>query len=248
ESPARVVGTGGPELPALTAEPFPVLGAHHADHVLAAWNQADRRADVLLVIDVSGSMADPAEGSPVPLVEVVTSAARDLTELLPDDATLGTWVFGSRLSGTSDHVQLIAPRTLDAAHRAAVHRALAGVTAQPTGTGLYDTVLAAYTHAAGRARAGVPVHVVVFTDGNDEDDRDSIGLPGLRRAITTRGASGDGPRLTVIAYGTESDAGGLAEAVEPVDGYVEQPDSAIEVRAAFIHAAAGGLEHFTGAR
>ncbi|MGL4175577.1 MAG: VWA domain-containing protein [Dermatophilaceae bacterium] len=242
-SPLPVTATGGPELPALTAEPFPVLGAHHVDHVLAAWNAQDRKADVLLVIDVSGSMADPVEGSSDPLVEVVTSAAQDLTALLPDDATLGAWVFGSRLRGTSDHVQLVAPRRLDPAHQATVRRALAGVTARRTGTGLYDTVLDAYIHATERARPGVPPHVVVFTDGNDEDDRDSIGLAGLHRAIAALGARGDGPRLTVIAYGTESDADGLAEAVEPVDGYVEQPDSAVEVRAAFIHAAAGGLDH-----
>ncbi|MGL5818634.1 MAG: VWA domain-containing protein [Phycicoccus sp.] len=242
-SPAPAVGAGGPELPALTAEPFPVLGPHHADHVLAAWNAQDRRADVLVVVDVSGSMADPAAGSWAPLVEVVTSAAQDLTELLPDDATLGAWVFGSRLRGTSDHVQLVAPRELGADHRATVRRALAGVTARPTGTGLYDTVLDAYTHAAKRARAGVPAHVIVFTDGRDEHDRDSIGLAGLERAITALGAGGQGPQLTVIAYGAESDADRLAEAVEPVDGYVEQPHSAAEVRAAFIHAAAGGLDH-----
>jgi hypothetical protein len=238
---------GAGRLPALAAAAFPVLGPHHADHVLAAWNEEDRKADVLLVIDVSGSMADPAAGSAEPLVDIVTAAAQDLTALLPDDATLGTWVFGSRLAGAVDHLELVAPAELSARHRGTLRTALAGVRARRTGTGLYDTVLNAYVDAAKRARAGVPAQVVVFTDGRDEDDPASVGARGLRQALERYAASGAGPRLTVIAYGTESDSEELVEAVEPVDGYVEHPDDAAEVRAAFIHAVAGGLQHPVGA-
>ena len=43
-----------------------------------------------------------------------------------------------------------------------------------TGTGLYDTILAAYKSVTASYRPGVPNQVLVFTDGRNEDDPGSI--------------------------------------------------------------------------
>ena len=50
-------------LPALTAKPLEMLKPHHVDHVFAAWYVQDRRSSILLAVDVSGSMAEPAPGT-----------------------------------------------------------------------------------------------------------------------------------------------------------------------------------------
>ena len=84
---------GGPSpgaserLPELTAAPLEVLGAHNADHVFAAWYTEDRRSDLLVVIDVSGSMSNAAPGSDA-VARPRQERPRELVDLLPDDSEL----------------------------------------------------------------------------------------------------------------------------------------------------------------
>jgi hypothetical protein len=47
--------------------------------------------------------------------------------------------------------------------------------------------------------------------------------------------------VTVVAFGGLPDAAALEGAIEPVDGYLDQLRTADQVKAAFIHAAAGGV-------
>ena len=56
-------GDGDVRLPRLTAPPLDVLEPHHVDHVFAAWYVQDRRSSILLAVDVSGSMGQPAPGT-----------------------------------------------------------------------------------------------------------------------------------------------------------------------------------------
>ncbi len=63
--------------------------------------------------------------------------------------------------------------------------------ARTAGTGLHDTILAAYLAARDQYRAGVPNHVVVFTDGRNESDPGSLTLEQLT-ATAGRG-QGSGP-------------------------------------------------------
>ena len=53
-------GSPAGRLPQLTAKPLEPLGAHHVDHVFAAWYVQDRRSSILLAVDISGSMLEPA--------------------------------------------------------------------------------------------------------------------------------------------------------------------------------------------
>ena len=73
---------GGPPpgvegLPAAKAPLFDVLGPHHVDHVLASWYAADRRSDLLVAVDVSGSMRARAPGSDRAVIEVVRDGVGD---------------------------------------------------------------------------------------------------------------------------------------------------------------------------
>jgi hypothetical protein len=230
-------------LPSEFAEPFETLGGHNVDHVFATWYSADRRADLLLVVDVSGSMADPPEGSETPLIDLVRDGARSVGQLLPDEAELSLWEFGSRIDGETDYRSLLSRQPLTAGHREAFSGAIDALAARPTGTGLYDTILAAYTAGRDGYREGIANHVIVFTDGRNEDDITSMSAEELAAGLA---ASADPARpviLTVMTFGPEPEAEVLATAIEPVDGYVEELSQADEVRATLIHQTAGGLHH-----
>jgi von Willebrand factor type A domain/Bacterial extracellular solute-binding protein len=230
-----------PGLPAVTAPPYEVLKPHHVDHVFAIWYPADRRADVLVAVDVSGSMNARAPGSPRRLIELVKDGFTDLGRLLPDDAELGLWEFGVRLDPPRDYQVLLPSAELTTEHRRQVDRAIDRLSARSPGTGLHDTVLAAYTVARDRYRAGVPNHVVVFTDGHNEADPGSLTLTQLSTQLAQARDPARPVKLTVVAFGGKSDPERLEKALEPVAGFVSQPTTAEAVSAVFLHVAAGGV-------
>ncbi|HVH24086.1 MAG TPA: VWA domain-containing protein, partial [Pseudonocardia sp.] len=230
-----------PQLPAVTAAPYDVLLPHHVDHVFTTWYTADRRADVLVAVDVSGSMNARLPGSDRRLIELVKEGFTDLGQVLPDDSQLGLWEFGVNLSPPNDYQVLLPSGALTPAHRQQVSAAVGRLQARSPGTGLHDTILAAYLAARDRYREGVPNHVVVFTDGRDEHDPGSL----TREQLIARLAEARDPartvRLTVVAVGDQPDVPLLKQALQSVNGYVGKVTTAEGVARAFMHTAAGGL-------
>lgn len=224
-------------LPALTAKPFDVLGAHHVDHVFATWYPADRRTSLLMVIDVSGSMASPAPGTSTPVIDLVRQGGRSLGTLLPDEARVGLWEFGT------DRRVVLPPAPLTEQHRTSWGAAVDGLAARSTGTNLYDTILAAYISARDSYVPGMPNQVFVFTDGRNE------GAVAPAAAANALAAAKDPKRpvqLSVVAYGGAAEEAALEAVLKPVDGYVDTPETVDEVGAVFIHVAAGGLHEHEG--
>jgi len=240
---------GGPppgaadQLPEVSAAPMEALGAHNADHVFAAWYPEDRRSDLLVVIDVSGSMSGIAPGSETPLIDLVKGGTRELAGLLPDDSELALWQFGSLLDPPRDYQTLLSRGPLDAAQRQRLDGAVDALAVSDTGTGLYDTILAAYVTARDGHREGTPNHVVVFTDGSNEDDPGSISAEQLAAGLAEAQDPERPVYLTLITFGPEPEVEVLESALEPVDGAVDPLTTADEVRAVFIHVAAGGIHH-----
>ncbi|MFG1609552.1 VWA domain-containing protein [Actinoplanes sp. NPDC049265] len=230
-------------LPAPSAEPLGVLAAHNVDHVFATWYPADRRTDLLVVVDVSGSMAAATPGSRQSRIALVREGVQSIGGLLPDDSRMGLWEFGSELDGGRDYKQLLAVGGLTGSHRRELRAAVGKLTAQETGTGLYDTILAAYRTAQDSYRSGVPNQVLVFTDGKNESDEKSLTAAQLATAL---GKAADPRRpvlLSVVTFGDAGEAKVVENALGPVAGYVDVLRSADEVSAVFIHVAAGGLHH-----
>jgi hypothetical protein len=219
-------------------EPFDVLAPHHVRHVFATWYPADRLADLLLVIDVSGSMANAVPGSATPLIDVVREGVLAVGRQLPDDARLGLWAFGSGLDPPRDYLEVLPLRRLDADQRAALDRSVGALAARRTGTGLNDTLLAAYQAAQKFARPGVPSQLMVFTDGRNEDDPGALPNAELAKAL----AAVDPTKpvgLTVVQLGGAKT--GLEKALEPVHGHLTQVGNVDQITAAFMHLAVGGL-------
>ena len=232
---------GRQKVPALTAAPLPVLGGHHVNHVFASWYRDDRQMNVTMVVDVSWSMSTPAPGSQTPLIDLVGHGVTSVGTMLPDQARLGLWTFGSLLDGTRDYrtVVPIAPLTHD--HRAGLKSAIADLRAEHTGTGLYDTILAAYRAARDAYTAGRSNQVMVFTDGINEDDPDSITLPELARQLVKAQDPRRPVQLSLVAFGEHPQVEEISKALDRVHAYVESLRTADQVEAMFIHLASGGL-------
>jgi hypothetical protein len=226
--------------PTLDAPPLDVLGPHQVDHVFATWYPEERTSDVLLVIDVSGSMAAPAAGSDTPLIELVRDGMLALAELLPDDSGLSLWQFGAQLDPPRDYVELLPRSQLGAEHRAALKDAAESMVATGTGTGLYDTTLAAYINARDNYRDGIPSHAVVFTDGRNEDRPGSITIEKLADELSDATDAARPVQLTIITFGDDTDAELLDSVLDESGAYIAHITRAQDVHAVFIHQAAGG--------
>jgi Mg-chelatase subunit ChlD len=230
-------------LPDVSAKPFEVLAPHHIDHVFATWYPSDRRSDILIVVDISGSMGAPAPGTKQPLIRSVARGCDRLGALLPDDSRLTLWEFGSKIDGNRDYRTVLARAALSATHRSELAAATRGLRTRPSGTGLYDTLLAAYQSARDNYRAGRPNQVVLFTDGINQDDPGSITAPQLQAALKKANDPKRPVALSVITFGQDKQAAMLEKVLSPVEGSVKDIANASEVDALFIHVAAGGLEH-----
>jgi hypothetical protein len=232
---------GSVRLPRLAAKPLEILEPHHVDHVFAAWYVQDRRSSILLAVDVSGSMGQPAPGTTTPLISLVQQGCLAVGQMLPDQSSLGLWSFGSQLEPPRDYRVLLPTAQLSDGQRAGLAGAVGRLTAEKTGTGLYDTILAAYKSATASWRAGEANQVLVFTDGRNQDDPVSIDLAKLSRDLEAAADPRRPVELTVVAYGDLPEVGALKKALKAVHGYVSSVRTPAEVSAAFLHAAASGL-------
>jgi hypothetical protein len=228
-------------LPQATAKPFDVLAPHHVDHVFSTWYPVDRAMNLLIVTDVSGSMSRPAPQSTIASIELVRQGCKVVTQLLPDTARLGLWEFGVDLDPPRDYHVLVPTSTLDHGQRDALDRAIDGLAAKPTGTGLYDTIVAAYRSVRDGYQSGVPNQVVVFTDGLNEDDPNSISASELTGQLAALNDPARPVQLTLLTFGQSTGADTLTAALKPVNGTIQALNSADDIQAVFIHITAGGL-------
>jgi Mg-chelatase subunit ChlD len=221
---------------------YPTTPEHFMFHVLTTWHPDRRRANLLVVVDVSGSMADPAPGTKKPLISLVSQGVEQVRALLPDDSRVGLWEFGTGLDAPRDYRVIVADGPLDAGQRARMSAAARKLKALNTGTGLYDTILAAYRAQLAAFSSAMPTEVLVFTDGRNEDDPNSISLSQLKRALAASDTAKH-VQIGVLGFGNRLPVDALSAALAPVNGQVDTLTSAEDVLGAFVHAVSGGLTH-----
>jgi Ca-activated chloride channel family protein len=232
-------------LPKLSAPAISTVSEHFMYHVLSTYHPDLRRANMLVVVDVSGSMAEPVAAGAPAKIDLVRNGLTQVTGLLPDNATLGVWRFGSLLAPPNDWQSLVTPAPLGSTQRAAIHTASTTLAAVRTGTGLYDTILAAYRYQQAHYVTGEPNEILVFTDGVNEDDPVSIDLAQLQAGLA---ASSPGKRVqvAVFGFGTTFPTTPLNAALKPVGGQVDPLATPDQVTGAFVHAVSGALSGVPG--
>jgi Ca-activated chloride channel homolog len=175
-----------PKEPQTTLE---VPSAAVIDDVRKLWHETKKRADLTLVLDISGSMNDEQK-----LIHA-RDGAQQLVALLDAEDTFSFLPFNNELAWAARNVSL-------ANARQAVSDRIGGVFASG-GTALYDAIASAYNFEEEKARKdrGRISAVVVLTDGEDTDSQ--MRLADLLAKIRGDAERG-GVRVFTIGYGRDA--------------------------------------------
>ncbi|SNT38199.1 Ca-activated chloride channel family protein [Streptosporangium subroseum] len=179
------------------------------DKVLASWSELRKRANVLIVVDKSGSMEEEASGTGESRLELAKKAAVNALPQFRGDDKVGLWAFSTRQDGAKDYLELV---PIDSVSKTGpeLRKQLEGLTAGG-GTGLYDTTLAAVERMRGAKDTGAINAVVFLTDGKNE----KTGGSDLDNLL---GKLNPDVRLFTIGYGEGADQGVLRQIAEATDG------------------------------
>ena len=201
---------------ASTVDGSPVLTT-----VLDTWDTLSRRTNTLAVIDVSGSMDEPASGASTRL-DVATLAATEAVSLSADDSGFGLWEFSTDLDGRRDHRELVPLGPLGEnigaiTRRQAVEEALRDM--EPTAdTALYETLLAAYREAKRTFDPEGVNNVVLLTDGDQDNPGGDLSLAKLKAELSDLMDPDEPIGLIAIGYGEQADLQTLEELSDLVGG------------------------------
>jgi Ca-activated chloride channel family protein len=130
------------------------------DAILNLWQQKKKAANIVLVLDTSGSMNDDRK------IQNAREGAKQLVSLLSDGDHLSLLPFNSQYSWASQNLLIKTGRD-------ELSRTVDSLFAQG-GTALYDSIDAAYQYLLDQSRQGAAdsiYSVVVLTDGEDTESK-----------------------------------------------------------------------------
>ncbi|MBD3147497.1 extracellular solute-binding protein [Microbispora bryophytorum] len=169
------------------------------DRILKSWAELRKPANVLMVMDVSGSMGADVAGTGKTKLDLAKQAAINaLSQFGPNDR-VGLWLFSLKQDGDKDYRELV---PLGRGNQSRLKSRIGGLIPSG-GTGLYDTALASYQYVT-RHQSDDAINAVVFlTDGKNEDNN-SISLDNLLPDLRQE-AGQETVRMFTIAYGADAD-------------------------------------------
>ncbi|HSV40091.1 MAG TPA: substrate-binding and VWA domain-containing protein [Nocardioidaceae bacterium] len=169
------------------------------DAVRSTWAELRKVARVLLLLDVSGSMGEPAGGS-TKLELAKAAAIKALSQFAPRDQ-VGLWVFTTDLTTPTGFYAELAPVAPISQNRNLIERSVRNLVPL-NGTPLYAAIRAGVAEM-GEAFENDKINaVVVLTDGQNEYPPDND-LDGLIRELDSGGETT--LRVFSIAYGEGAD-------------------------------------------
>ncbi len=185
---------------------------------LSTWTAISMPGRMLAVIDVSGSMAAEVPGTNgMTRQQVTVDASRRALALFDDSWTMGLWTFSTNLDGDQPYRELLPIGPLSSNRGEAFH-VLDGI--QPKiggGTGLYDTVLAAYRAVQAGWAPGRVNSVVVMTDGQNQNP-DGLTLDQLLVELRQSVDPNRPIQLIALGVGPDADQAELERITDAVDG------------------------------
>ncbi len=196
--------------------------------VLAAlvdsWEANRKTARVLLVLDVSGSMADLGGEGYSKLELAKRAVLASLDEFKPEDE-VGLWVFSTQLNGDDDWLELVAPGPVSVVGDE-IRSRVAGLIADG-GTGLYDTMTAAVTLIRETFDPTKINAVMLLSDGMCDDAADGCAIEPLLDLLSSN--ERDPVRVFPVAYGTGADVEALGRIAEASQGRLYVADDPLTI-------------------
>lgn len=175
------------------------------NQAIGSWAAITLPGRALAVFDVSGSM-----NTPVPTAnnktraQVTREAAAQGLALFDDKWAVGTWVFSTEMNGKLPYREIV-PITSLTTGRPALTASIGQIKPKEGGaTGLYDTALAAYKNVQSTWQGGRVNSVLLFTDGQNENDEGAITDDDVLVSELKKIADPKRPvRMVIIGIGTE---------------------------------------------
>jgi hypothetical protein len=196
----------------------PTADAAAQIEILRAWSVLTLRSRLLVVIDLSGSMLEPANNG-LRRIDVFQLAASDALSKFSGEAELGVWAFSQNRVGTQDWEDLspIAPLS-DPAHVKQINGVIASLPERIYGfTGLYDTILAAVKRVKEDYDPAKVNSVLLITDGFNEDDN-GIDLKTLLASLKEIEDPNQPVPVLLIGFGPDTDLASMTEIANSTGG------------------------------
>jgi Ca-activated chloride channel family protein len=243
---------GGPTLTGNTSfsariktVPRAVLLPESVKQSMDTWTAVTRATNVLLVLDISGSMAEQVPGTGKTRMQLAKEAAHGAVALFDGDVDAGLWVFSTKQNGTQDYKQLvpigrIAEQVSGRPRRDQMISAVDRLT--PVGdTGLYDTAAAAQQAVADTYRAGATNLVVLMTDGKNDDTTGGLTLDQLRGKVQANAGSDRKVPIVTVGYGDDADFAALQDISRSSGGALYTSKTAFDINEVLLTAIFGKI-------
>src|SRR6478609_1122925 len=175
------------------------------------WTELRKPARVLLVLDVSGSMGQPAGTEGATRLDLAKKAAINGLDQLTDTDEVGLWAFTTGMDSPEGYYQELVPIAAKDRAEAEIKSQIAALSPSKA-TPLYAVTRAASDFMTGSEDEDKINAVVLMTDGQNEYTPDSD-LDGLLDKLTRSGQE-NGVRIFTIAYGEDADLGTLQKISE----------------------------------
>ncbi|MFF2271125.1 VWA domain-containing protein [Agromyces sp. NPDC058136] len=214
-------GSGSLDLPGVGTEgpaTQPAADAATQLEILRAWGVLTLRSRMLAVIDVSGSMEEPAENG-LRRIDIFQQAALGAMQKFSGEVELGVWVFSTARNGELDYEDLapIAPLA-DAAHTQQIAGVIQSLPARLGGaTGLYDTTLAAVQRVRETYDPEKVNSVLLITDGRNEDEN-GIALDALLAELKKMDDPTKPVPVIMVGFGPDTDLAAMQQIAQVTQG------------------------------
>lgn len=190
----------------------------------------------LALLDISGSMGDPAASGQTPMESLRASVPIMISSLV-QSTEVGVWEFGYRLDGDKDYRELL-PTAALSTNRKPLLQTVATIKAQRSGTALYSSVLDGYRYTLDHYDASKTNMLLIFTDGKNQDAPGGLDLPTLTAQLAA--VQDKAKPISVVFFGFgDADIATMRQIVKSVQhGIVVKIDKPQQILGAFIDAMA----------
>lgn len=232
---------------------FAELTPSNQDVLTQVWTSYSLQSaplNALVVLDASGSMLLPVEGTDKSRMDITVESVLAGSQLFPARDSMGLWKFSRDLTlpdgSVSDYQELVPVRgfeeTVDGkTQRVLLQEAGSGIAAtiDPNGhTALYDTTLAAFRSAKENYAYGSVNAVIVLTDGENFDDG-SISQEELISTIQAEQDPANPVFIIMIGVSEDADMNALTTIAQSVGGEAHMASSPTDVQRIFAEALTG---------
>jgi Ca-activated chloride channel family protein len=175
--------------------------------IQASWKEIRKRARVLLVMDVAGSMGDVVTGTNRSKLDFAKEAAASVLEDFAADDEVGLWSFSGASGGDKPYREPVPPGPISQ-QKAVLRHEIERLEPQGKGKALYATVDAAVAEMRRQFNSARINAVVLLTDGGNDDPANSS-LNDLERSLRSQ-PDERFVRVFTVGFGSKADFKTLA--------------------------------------